>query len=88
VSFLKNIPFHLLSNDYMFDPEIIFQIHLKNAKITEISIPTIYADEESHLSIIKVGIKILYSILILLLHRVGLKHSEKYQKNKVYKTIN
>jgi glycosyltransferase involved in cell wall biosynthesis len=88
VCFLKKIPFHLLSNDYIFDPEIIFQIHLRKAKITEISIPTIYADEESHLPVIKVGIKILCSAFILLLHRVGLKHSEKYNKKNVYKTIN
>ena len=40
VSALKEIPFHLNSNDYTFDTEIIIQFLFSKFKISEVSIPT------------------------------------------------
>jgi len=45
VAALKRIPFHLNSNDFHFDTEIIIQLVNAGARIVEIPIPTYYGDE-------------------------------------------
>jgi glycosyltransferase involved in cell wall biosynthesis len=52
-SALRQIPFHLNSNGFHFDTEIIIQLLVSGARITEIPIPTYYGEEISHVNGIK-----------------------------------
>jgi glycosyltransferase involved in cell wall biosynthesis/2-polyprenyl-3-methyl-5-hydroxy-6-metoxy-1,4-benzoquinol methylase len=47
---LRRIPFHLNSNVFHFDTEIIIQLLLAGVRIREIPIPTYYGDEISHVN--------------------------------------
>ena len=56
---LREIPFNNLSNSFDFDLEMILMAKVKGLEIVEIPIPTIYADEKSHLNPIKYGLDVL-----------------------------
>ena len=47
---LRRIPFHLNSDVFHFDTEIIIQLLLAGLRIREIQIPTYYGDEISHVN--------------------------------------
>jgi len=47
---LRRIPFHLNSNGFHFDTEIIIQLLVSQSRITEIPIPTYYGDEISRVN--------------------------------------
>ncbi len=47
---LRRIPFHLNSNVFHFDTEIIIQLLIAGLRIREIPIPTYYGDEISHVN--------------------------------------
>ena len=82
VKSLKSIPFHLNTNDFHFDTEILIQLFLINSKIKEISIPTFYGDEICHVNGIKYAFNIIKTTLIASLqNNVDLKFSKKYIKN-------
>lgn len=53
------IPFNKLSDSFDFDLEMIIMSKVKGLRLQEIAIPTIYADEVSHLKPIKYGIDVL-----------------------------
>ena len=82
VKSLKSIPFHLNTNDFHFDTEILIQLFLINSKIKEISIPTFYGDEICHVNGMKYAFNIIKTTLIASLQsNVDLKFSKKYIKN-------
>ena len=82
VKSLKLIPFHLNTNDFHFDTEILIQLFLINSKIKEISIPTFYGDEICHVNGMKYAFNIIKTTLIASLqNNVDLKFSKKYIKN-------
>ena len=56
---LLEIPFNKLSNSFHFDLEMIVMAKVKGLRIVEIPIPTIYADEISHLNPIRYGLDVL-----------------------------
>jgi glycosyltransferase involved in cell wall biosynthesis len=56
---LEAIPFNKLSDSFDFDLEMIVMAKVKNLRIREIAIPTIYADEVSHLKPIQYGLNVL-----------------------------
>ena len=56
---LREIPFNKLSNSFDFDLEMILMAKVKGLGIAEVPIPTIYADEVSHLNPIKYGLDVL-----------------------------
>ena len=56
---LESIPFQSLSDSFDFDLEMIVMAHVKGLRIAEIAIPTIYADETSHLRPIHYGLRVL-----------------------------
>ena len=60
VEALNKIPFHLNTNDYSFDTEIIIQFLFSNFKITEYAIPTYYGEEISYVN----GFYYAYQIMI------------------------
>ncbi|MCH7935532.1 MAG: glycosyltransferase [Proteobacteria bacterium] len=47
---LKKIPYHLNSNDFDFETEIIIQLLFSGARFKEFPIPTFYGDEVSHVN--------------------------------------
>ena len=64
VSSLKKIKFRNNTNDFHFDTEIIIQFLKKNFVIKEISMPTHYGDEISHLKSIPYGLNIVRSTFL------------------------
>lgn len=56
---IESIPFQKLSDSFDFDLEMIVMAHVKGLRITEIAIPTIYADEVSHLKPVQYGLRVL-----------------------------
>ena len=82
VKSLKSIPFHLNTNDFHFDTEILIQLFLINSKIKEISIPTFYGNEICHVNGMKYAFNIIKTTLIASLqNNIDLKFSKKYTKN-------
>ena len=53
------IPFESLSDSFDFDLEMIVMARIRNLRIVEIAIPTIYAGEASHLKPIQYGMRVL-----------------------------
>jgi glycosyltransferase involved in cell wall biosynthesis len=47
---LRRIPFHLNSNVFHFDTEIIIQLLIAGLRVTEVAIPTYYGDEISRVN--------------------------------------
>jgi len=60
---LVEIPFNRLSDSFDFDLEMIIMAKIKGYRIREVPIPTIYADEVSHLNPIKYGFDVLSVVL-------------------------
>jgi glycosyltransferase involved in cell wall biosynthesis len=56
---LTEIPFNKLSDSFDFDLEMIVMAKIKGLRLSEIAIPTIYADEISHLKPIQYGLNVL-----------------------------
>ena len=56
---MASIPFAKLSDSFDFDLEMIVMARVKGLRIREIAIPTIYADEVSHLKPIQYGMRVL-----------------------------
>jgi hypothetical protein len=56
---LTKIPFNKLSDSFDFDLEMIVMAKVKGLKIAEVPIPTIYADELSHLKPVQYGFDVL-----------------------------
>jgi glycosyltransferase involved in cell wall biosynthesis len=52
-SALRKIPFHLNTNDFHFDTEIIIQLLRAEQRIVEIAIPTYYGNEICHVNGVK-----------------------------------
>lgn len=69
---MVEIPFNKLSDSFEFDLEMIIMAKTKGFRIVEIAIPTIYADEESHLNPLKYGLDVLS---IVLAYKRGKYHS-------------
>jgi len=88
INSLKNIPFHLNTNDFHFDTEILIQLFIVNSKIKEISIPTFYGDEICHVNGIKYAFDIILTTSIASLQtNFNLKLSKQYKKNNQLKKI-
>jgi glycosyltransferase involved in cell wall biosynthesis len=56
---LEHIPFARLSDDFHFDLEMMLAAHILGFRIRQVAIPTIYADEVSHLNPVKYGFEVL-----------------------------
>lgn len=80
---LKKIPFHLCSDDFHFDTEIIIQLKIAGFKILETPIPTYYGDERCHVNVISYGLNILKSLYQYLLHESGIKKIKKYKISRI-----
>ena len=76
---LNQIPFHLCSDDFHFDTEIIVQMRLAGFKIRETPIPTHYGDERCHVNVVSYGMNVLKSMIEYYLHKKGIRKIKKYE---------
>jgi glycosyltransferase involved in cell wall biosynthesis len=60
---LLEIPFNKLSDSFEFDLEMIVMAKIMGLRIVEVPIPTIYADEISHLKPVQYGFDVLSVVL-------------------------
>ena len=56
---LERIPFERLSDEFDFDLEMMVGAHIAGFCVREVAIPTIYADEVSHLNPVRYGFQVL-----------------------------
>lgn len=76
---LKQVPFHLCSDDYHFDTEVIIQFRVAGLRILEMPIPTYYGSERSHVNVIQYGLNVLKVTGEYYLHAKGLRRAPKYE---------
>ncbi|HWQ60093.1 MAG TPA: bifunctional glycosyltransferase/class I SAM-dependent methyltransferase [Candidatus Fimivivens sp.] len=69
---LRAIPFHLNSDDFHFDTDIIIQLTLNGSRIIEIPMPTHYGNETCHVNGLRYAWNCLKSVTKARLHRSGL----------------
>lgn len=75
---LAQVPFHLCSDDYHFDTEILIQFKLRCLKVAERPIPTYYGTERSYVNVVKYGLFILATLWQYLLHVKAIKRYPKF----------
>ena len=78
VNILKNIPFHLNSNDYSFDTEIIIQLLFSKSNIAEFPIPTYYGKEISYVNGLNYAYKIIIESVKAKIQKLGILYDRKY----------
>jgi len=78
VAALKEIPFHLNSNRFHFDTQILIQLFIAKKNICEIKIPTFYGKEISSLNSIQYGFAILGTTFAYYLQKFGIFFDEKF----------
>ena len=75
---LKQLPFHLCSDYYHFDTEILVQFKLKELRVVERPIPTHYGSEKSYVNVWRYGLQVLYTMAEYILHQKGIRRVEKF----------
>lgn len=77
---LEAVPFQKNSDDFVFDNEMLVQIHAYGFRIGEVSCPTAYFPEASSINFsrsVKYGVGVLSTSLTYRLGKMGLVHSDK-----------
>ena len=75
---LRRIPFHLNSNVFHFDTEIIIQLMLAGLRISEVPIPTYYGDEICRVNGIKYAKDVLAACLKVRAQELSLFYDRKF----------
>ncbi len=78
VEALKKIPFHLNSDDFSFDTEIIIQFLILKFKISEVSIPTYYGEEISYVNGTHYAYRIMIESFKANFQKYGILYEKKY----------
>ncbi len=76
---LSRIPFHLNSNDFHFDTEILIQLLSRGFRVVEVPIPTYYGNEICRVNGIRYAGHVIRTTLDYRLHRAGFRTIEKYR---------
>lgn len=76
---LRRIPFHLNSNVFHFDTEIIIQMLIAGVRITEVPIPTYYGDEISRVNGIAYATNVLLACLAARAQEWSLFYDRKFE---------
>ena len=79
---LRKIPFHLNTNDFHFDTEIIVQLVLWRMRILEVPIPTYYGDEICRVNGIKYAANVIRTVMIARAQDVGVLHDRKFDVHR------
>jgi len=85
INALKKIPFHLNSDDFHFDTDIIIQLNLTKSRIVEIPMPTHYGDEKCHVNGMKYAWNCAKSAIKSRLHQAGIFFQPNFEipENKI-----
>lgn len=86
VSALAKIPFEYNNNGFSFDTDILIQLIDQKSAIGEISIPTYYGDEISHVPVFRYGYEIIFSTIASRAQRFKLCNYQKFDYKE--QTIN
>jgi glycosyltransferase involved in cell wall biosynthesis len=78
VAALRKVPFHLNSNDFHFDTEIIIQLLNAKLRIVELPIPTYYGDEISRVNGMKYAKDVVVATTRNSLHRAGVLYQRRF----------
>ncbi len=78
VDALRHIPFHLNTNDFHFDTEIIIQLLLADKKIEELPIPTYYGDEICNVDGLKYAKDVFKVTSLVPFQKLGIFYQRKY----------
>jgi len=78
VDALRKIPFHLNTNAFHFDTEIIIQLMLAEQQIREIPIPTYYGDEICHVDGLKYAWDVTLATLKARAQELSIFYDRKY----------
>ena len=82
---LESIPYHLNSDDFVFDQELVAQAVASHMRIGEIAVPTRYFEEASSVNFrrsVVYGLSTLRVVARFLLHRMRLRRSRKLASRK------
>ncbi len=77
VDALRSVPFHLNSNGFCFDTEIIIQLVLAKFRIFETPIPTYYGDEICHVNGLKYAWDVMRAVVRARLQDLGLSYDRR-----------
>lgn len=75
---LKAIPYHLNSNNFHFDTDIIIQFLANNLKIAEIPIPTHYGDEVCHVNGLEYFWNCVKSVVKYRFYKIGIFYQPNF----------
>lgn len=78
VTALKAIPFHLNTNDFHFDTEIIIQFVIARLRITELPIPTYYGDEICRVNGLKYAWDVTKAVVVARSQQLGLFYDPRF----------
>lgn len=78
VKALSRVPFHLNSNEFHFDTEIIIQLMNSGARIIEVPIPTYYGNEISRVNGLKYAKDVLTDTFQNAAHRAGILYQRRF----------
>ena len=78
---LQQTRFHLNSEKYVFDSEMLIQAYEKGLRIVEVPIPTYYGEEISYLNPAKYGLRILKVLVKYVLHKIKFRPTLQYGNN-------
>jgi glycosyltransferase involved in cell wall biosynthesis len=82
IAALKEIPFHLNTNDFHFDTEIIIQLSLSKQKIVEKHIPTFYGEEVCHVNGMQYAWDVVQASFTAYMMNLSLLYDLKYDCKK------
>lgn len=75
---LRSIPFHLNTNDFHFDTEIIIQLVRAGQRVLEVPIPTYYGDEICHVNGLAYAANVARSTLKARIQDLGLLYDRRF----------
>jgi len=78
VAALQKVPFHLNTNVFHFDTEIIIQFVFAGLRIRELPIPTYYGDEICHVDGLKYAWDVVKAVLVSRAQEMSLLYDRKY----------
>ena len=78
VAALARVPFHLNTNDFHFDTEIILQFFRAGLRVKELPIPTYYGDEICHVNGMKYALDVVKVTLLSRLQDLGIFYERKF----------
>jgi glycosyltransferase involved in cell wall biosynthesis len=78
VEALKALPFHLNTNDFHFDTEIIIQFLNGGFRIVELPIPTYYGDEICYVDGVRYAKEVMHATLRNTAHRAGFLYQRRF----------